>query len=150
PRPLPGRAAPAAPAPGRPRPQGLVDPHPPRGARAAHHQAGAPAARPGKGVMTRRGALRVGLLALAAGMAGMPGASPSRGAAAEGRQVPVALAWGAGDRLMVACRDSRRILTVVPDGWRVADAWPLAFRPAWLAPVDDRSAFLVGGVDGEL
>lgn len=74
-----------------------------------------------------------------------PGAEP----VAHGPQVPVALAWGPGDRLFVALRDARAVATVDTRSWTVADRFELGFRPAHLTLADNGSTILVGGTDGE-
>jgi cytochrome c peroxidase len=79
--------------------------------------------------------------------------SPVRGAdhpeSADGPRVPVALAWGQGDRLLVALRDARRIVAVDPKSWQVVDSWDLAFRPYSLVLAEESTTLLVGGVEGQ-
>jgi mono/diheme cytochrome c family protein len=91
--------------------------------------------------MPRIAALPTGLLVVALL------SPPSRGA--EGPKVPVALAWGPGDRLLVALRDAKRVATVDPKTWRAVDGRDVAFRPASLAVADDGATLLVGGMEGQ-
>ena len=71
-------------------------------------------------------------------------------AVAAGPLVPVALAWGPEGRLHVALRDARRVVTVDPHNWTVVDGCDVPVRPASLALANDRTTFLLGGMDGHV
>lgn len=91
----------------------------------------------------------LGLLVLLATGLGPAASSGVRADPPAGARVPIALAWGADGRLLVALREGRGVAAVEPGTWAVAGAWPLGIRPASLA-VAEGGALLVGGMDGEV
>src|SRR5262245_10740091 len=70
--------------------------------------------------------------------------------AAAGPRVPVALAWGPGERLYAALRDGRRVAAVDPRTWTVVAGWDVPIEPVSLALADDGATFLLGGRDGRV
>lgn len=90
-----------------------------------------------------------GLLSILATIVPVIGAERSEPGTPSGPKVPVALVWGSDDRLHVALREARRVITVDPQGWRVVAEWPVPIRPVSLARDEAGSTFFVGGADGE-
>ncbi|AGA27260.1 cytochrome c peroxidase [Singulisphaera acidiphila DSM 18658] len=89
------------------------------------------------------------LLSVLTTMTSVPGAERSEPANRVGPQVPVALLWGPDDRLHVALREARRLVTVDPQNWQVVADWPVPIRPCSLALDETGSTYFVGGADGE-
>lgn len=63
-------------------------------------------------------------------------------------RVPIALAWNEDGRLVVALRESRSLLLVNPEGWRIEEEWPLGVRP-FSVERGEGGKLLVGGMDGD-
>lgn len=98
-----------------------------------------------RGVGLRFGLLIVGF----AGRASVAGAGEAETSHQVPPKVPAAMVWGADDRLYVALREARRLITVDPRDWRVVAEWPVPIRPVSLALDETRSTVFVGGVEGE-
>src|SRR4051812_19418830 len=97
------------------------------------------------GPHSRRWIGSVGLVALLSGFLPIARADETDSHPA----LPVALAWGPGERLLVAAREARAVIVVDPASRSVVSRWSLGFRPASLSTSDD-GAIYVGGHDGEL
>ncbi|SIO59756.1 Cytochrome c peroxidase [Singulisphaera sp. GP187] len=89
------------------------------------------------------------LLTVVATVVSAQGAERSEPTSRDGPKVPVALVWGPDDRLHVALREARRVITIDSEGWQVVAAWPLTVRPVSLTRDETGSTFFVGGADGE-
>src|SRR5215468_6582047 len=75
----------------------------------------------------------------------VPSAPVASGEPAKAAQVPVALAWGSDQTLLVALREGRRVVRVDPRNWTVSGGWDLPIRPISMAMNCDGARVLVGG-----